>query len=502
MSAGGISEGPRPGRGRRRAPRRAESGQRRATRPESGTGGAGSGRAAAGSRRGRRAQQTRLTRRGRIVAWTCAVLAVLVVLGGGAATWIYQKLDGNINEADIDGRLGDNRPVSLSPGAKNILVVGSDSRDGTDGKYGKGFETMQSDTLMVVHISADRDWASVVSLPRDSWVEIPSCDKGNGNDSKSHHSKINESFAIGGMDGDIAGAAACTIRTVEHNTGLRMDHFMSMDFQGFKGMVDALDGVEVCLEEPIDDKKAHLKLPAGCQTIKGEDALGYVRARYSVGDGSDTSRIGRQQEFMDALAAKAKSKLTNGKAMYSFMEAFTGSLTTDPKLAGVRPLYDLAREVQGIPTKRLTFLTVPNYPRERDVPTDKANVVWQYPQAETLFTSLAKDKPISKKKLEQSAEETAALTPSQIRVNVLNGTDTAGKAAEVAEQLRAAGFQVATTGNAPTPTERTTIGYPQGLRSHASVLSGRVPGSDTKAGGGVPGVLTLTIGDDFRGLRS
>ena len=496
MSAGGISEGPRSGRGRRRAPRRADG-----TDPGR-TGAPRAGDAPRSRRAARKAKQTRLTRRGRVLAWTCGVLAALLVIGGGAASWLYQKLDGNINAADIDDRIGDNRPVSLSPGAKNILVVGSDSREGTDGKYGKGFETMQSDTLMIVHIAADRKWASVVSLPRDSWVEIPSCDKGNGKDSKSHHSKINESFAIGGMDGDVGGAAACTIRTVEHNTGLRMDHFMSMDFQGFKGMVNALDGVEVCPEEAIDDKKAHLKLPAGCQTIKGEDALGYVRARYSVGDGSDTSRIGRQQEFMDALAKKAKSKLTNGKAMYQFMEAFTSSLTTDPKLAGVRPLYDLARDVQGIPTKRLTFLTVPNYPRERDVPTDKANVVWQYPQAETLFTALAKDKRISKKKLEKSAEETAALTPSQIRVSVLNGTDTGGKAAEVAEQLRAAGFQVVTTGNAPSSSQQTTISYPQGLRSHASVLSGRVPGSDTKAGGDLPGVLTLTIGDDFRGLRT
>lgn len=490
MSGDGINEGRRPVRGRRRAARAAPSGE------ESGR--ARSRRAPSGRRAGKR---TRLTRRGRVLAWTCGVLAFVVLAGGGAISWVYQKLDGNIDSADIDDKLGDNRPVSLSPGAKNILVVGSDSREGTGGKYGKGFSTMQSDTLMMVHIAANREWATVVSLPRDSWVEIPSCEKGNDKTSKAHHSKINESYAIGGMDGDIAGAAACTIRTVEHNTGVRMDHFMSMDFQGFKGMVDALGGVEVCPEEAINDKKAHLKLPAGCQTIKGEDALGYVRARYSVGDGSDTSRIGRQQEFMDTLAKKAKSKLTNAKAMYEFMEAFTGSLTTDPDLAGVRPLYDLGRSVQGIPSKRLSFLTVPNYPRERDVPTDKANVVWQYPQAETLFTSLAKDKRISKKKLEESAEESAELTPAQIRVSVLNGTGSSGKAAEVAEELRAAGFQVVTTGNAPSPAERTKISYPQGLRAHASVLSGRVPGGGTEAGGSLPGVLTLTIGDDFRGLR-
>ncbi|WP_349636850.1 LCP family protein [Streptomyces sp. 549] len=414
---------------------------------------------------------------------------------------MYHRLDGNIDAADFDDRLGDNRPVSLTPGAKNILVVGSDSRDGMGDEYGGGFTTMQSDTLMIVHVAADRKWATVVSLPRDSWVEIPSCDKGNGNTSAPHHFKINEAYAIGGMSGDVSGAAACAIKTVEHNTGLRIDHYMSMDFNGFKGMVDAVDGVEVCPETAINDKKAHLQLEAGCQTLKGENALGYVRTRYSIGDGSDLGRIGRQQEFMEALAAKAQTKLTDPAALYGFLEAFTSSLTTDKDLAGIRPLYDLASSVKGIPANRLTFLTVPNYPRERDVPTDKANVVWQYPQAETLFTSLAKDREVNKKALEASARRSGAITPSQVRVQVLNGTGTPGKAAEVAEDLRGAGFQVVLTGNAPEDVSRTTITYPDGLATHASVLSGRVPGAATTSGGSAPGVLTLTIGDRFQGVR-
>ncbi|MCL7021336.1 LCP family protein, partial [Vibrio vulnificus] len=169
----------------------------------------------------------------------------------------------------------------------------------------------RSDTLMILHIAENREWATVVSIPRDSWVEIPACDMGDGVMSDPHHAKINESYALGGINGDAGGAAACTIRTLEQNTGLRIENFVSLDFLGFKDMVDALGGVDMCLDEPIDDVKAHVTLDAGCQTLNGEDALGFVRVRYSVGDGSDIGRIERQQEFMNALAEKAQSKLTS-----------------------------------------------------------------------------------------------------------------------------------------------------------------------------------------------
>ncbi|MFI1733704.1 LCP family protein [Streptomyces acidicola] len=438
----------------------------------------------------------RLTRRGRIVAWVAGGFAVLLLGVAGAGAWIYQDLDDNIQAADLDNKLGGNRPVNLSPGSKNILVVGSDSRDGANAGYGKGLTTMQSDTLMVVHIPADRKWATVVSFPRDSWVEIPACDKSDGTTSAELRSKINAAFAIGGTGGEVADAAACSIRTIEANTGLRIDHFMSMDFQGFKGMVNALDGIEVCPEQAINDEKAHLELEAGCQTVKDEKALGYVRARYSVGDGSDIGRIGRQQEFMEALADKAQSKLTSPNALYGFMQSATKSLTTDEDLAGIEPLYGLASELQGIPTDRLTFLTVPNYPREADVATDKANVVWQYPQAADLFTSLAKDREVDKKKL--TADGKNPVYASAVRVQVLNGAGVAGRAATVAERLREAGFTVVGTGNAPETTRTTAVAHPQGLETSADVLASRLP--DVKAGqsaDAAAGVVTLVVGSDL-----
>ncbi|MEZ3180195.1 LCP family protein [Streptomyces pimonensis] len=428
--------------------------------------------------------------------WGAGVCSALVLGVAGVGAWLYQDLSGNIQGADLDDKLGGDRPVNLSPGSKNILVVGSDSRDGDNAKYGKGLTTMQSDTLMVLHIPANREWATVVSFPRDSWVEIPACDKGDGAESAPHHAKINEAFAIGGTSGEIAEAAACTIRTIEDSTGLRIDHFASVDFQGFKGMVNALGGIEVCPEQAIHDDKAHLDLEAGCQTVRDEEALGYVRARYSIGDGSDTGRIGRQQEFMQALAEKAQSKLTSPNALYGFLQSATKSLTTDDDLAGIKPLYGLASELRGIPGDRLTFLTVPNYPREADVPTDKANVVWQYPQAADLFDALAKDREVDKKQLQADAEN--PLHASSVRVQVLNGDGVPGRAAAVAEKLRQAGFTVTGTGNAPETTRTTSVSHPQGLDAQAEVLASRLP--DVRArqeAGAAADVVTMVVGADL-----
>ncbi|WP_172638780.1 LCP family protein [Streptomyces tailanensis] len=437
------------------------------------------------------------TRKGRTLGWVAGSCAVLVLGVAGVGAWVYKDLDNNIIGADVDNKLGGDRPVNLSPGSKNILVVGSDSRDGANAKYGKDLTTMQSDTLMVLHIPANRKWATVVSFPRDSWVEISACDTGDGSTSSPHLAKINEAFAIGGAKGEVAGAAACSIRTIEENTGLRIDNFMSVDFQGFKGMVDALEGIEVCPEQPIKDEDALLDMEAGCQTVKGETALGYVRTRYAVGDGSDIGRIGRQQEFMEALAAKAKSKLTSPTSLYDFMQSATKSLTTDEDLAGIDPLYDLASELKGIPSDRLTFLTVPNYPREADVPTDKANIVWQYPQAADLFTSLAKDKEVDKERLQTQAKKDLVYA-SNVRLQVLNGTGVTGRAAEVAERLREAGFTVGGTGNAPETTGETTVTHPSDLAKQAKVLASRLPDTEaTQAADAPAGVVTLVVGTDL-----
>jgi hypothetical protein len=237
-------------------------------------------------------------------------------------------------------------------------------------------------------------------------------------------------------------------------------------------------------------------MKAGCQTVDGETALGYVRVRYGVGDGSDIGRIGRQQEFMNALVKKAKEKLTSPNSLYGFLQSATKSLTTDPDLAGIQPIYALANELKGIPSERLAFLTVPNYPREADVPTDRANVVWQYPQAANLFTSLAQDKEMTKAQLQAAVKD--LIYASQVRVRVLNGTGVSGRAAAVAEKLRVAGFTVTETGNAPETVTRTAVTYPTGLERQAAVLSSQLPKARSSASAdATAGVVTLVVGPDL-----
>ncbi|MEV6421075.1 LCP family protein [Streptomyces sp. NPDC051662] len=444
------------------------------------------------SPRGRPGRWDQYRRAGRWLA-----LAAALVLGTAAAGgWFYSALSGNIHGAGVDDALGDNRPRATQ-GGENVLIIGSDSRAGLGGAFGENLTTMQSDTLMLLHIGGSGEWATVVSFPRDSWVRIPSCRQGDGAVSTPHHFKINEAFAIGGSTGDTANAAACAIKTVEQNTRVRVDHFMIVDFRGFTGMVDALGGVEVCPRLPIHDKKAHLDLRAGCQTVKNEQALGYVRARYSLGDGTDIGRIGRQQEFMRALAAKARAQLYQPRALYGFLDAATESLTTDPELAGLEPLYNLASGIKRMPAERITFLTVPNYPRARDVPGDTANVVWHPPAAQQLFNALMNDREMSRSRLLKAAEQ---LPPAAgtVQVTVLNGTDVPGKARETAERLRALGFRINATGNAPAAAGRSTLTYPEGLAEQARSLATRLPGLDPAPSEGTkPGTLTLTIGPDL-----
>ena len=189
------------------------------------------------------------------------------------------------------------------------------------------------------------------------------------------------------------GGSACTIRTVEKLTNIRVDHHMVVDFHGFKDMVDAVDGVEVCLTEPIDDKAAKLRLPAGRVTLDGEQALGYVRARKSLGDGSDTDRMDRQQRFLGALVNKVQSNdvLLNPVKLYPVLDAATSSLTTDPGLASLRGLYELVRGMRDIPTERVQFLTVP---RESYVYNANRDQLVE-PEAERLFERLRTDAPVT-----------------------------------------------------------------------------------------------------------
>lgn len=329
-------------------------------------------------------------RRRRWVRGVGVGVAVVVVAAAGVGWAVYAKLDSNItpdNAAAAElARYDKERPSALVKGAQNILLIGSDSRSGDgNAEYGRDSGTERSDTTILLHLAADRRSATAVSLPRDLMVDVPGCLRPDGTRTEPMFAMFNYAFQVGG--------SGCTIRTVEKLTNVRIDHHMVVDFHGFKDMVDAVDGVQVCLKAPIRDKAAKLALPAGRVTLDGEQALGYVRARKSLGNGSDTDRMDRQQGFLGALVSKVQSDdvLFNPVKLYPVLDAATSSLTTDPELASLRGLYELVRGLRNIPTEHVQFLTVPResyiYNANRDQLVE--------PEAEKLFARLRVDATVA-----------------------------------------------------------------------------------------------------------
>jgi len=328
--------------------------------------------------------------RKKILIWGSASLALLLIAVTGVGFVMLRHFNTNLKQDDIRGLLGA-QPVNLHPQAENIMVIGSDSRQGLSKAYGSGLVTDQSDTLMIIHIPADRKWAEVMSIPRDSWVDIPACKMGNGQMSGPQQYKINEAFAIGNLDGNhTALGIACTVKTLEQDTGIYIDHFIAVNFTGFKDMVSALGGVYECNPTPINDPNSNLHLAAGTHLLTPTQALGYVRARYTLGDGSDLERIDRQQAFMSSLVGRVKSELLDPIAIYKFLDATTKSLTIDSQLGGVTGLYNLGQSLRGIPSSKIAFFTIPNVPRG-----DGANVLWKQPEAGQIFASFRDDVPAS-----------------------------------------------------------------------------------------------------------
>jgi LCP family protein required for cell wall assembly len=316
-----------------------------------------------------------------------AVLVVLLVAG----VLIYRHLDGNIQSLDVASGLGTDRPTAM-PKKKgvpnkpmNVLLIGSDTRAGAGNKIG-GDTPGLSDTTILLHLSGNRKLAYGVSLPRDAMVQRPKCKRkdGNGTD-PGGLTQFNEAYAIGG--------AACTGRTIEQLTGVHIDHFVVIDFNGFKKMVDALGGVKVCVPRDVDDTIGHIKLPKGTYTVKGQRALDYVRVRHDIGsvDNGDIGRMKRQQAFLASMSSKAVSAgtLINPVRLIKFLDAATKSLSTDPGLASIGKLRSLASSFNGIGLDKIQFLTVPFQPYAPD-----PNRLQWAPEATMLWKRMIADEPV------------------------------------------------------------------------------------------------------------
>ncbi|MFE7526436.1 LCP family protein [Kitasatospora sp. NPDC057542] len=332
----------------------------------------------------------RRCRRRWLTATACAGAFLLVATG--ALLWVaYRKLDGNIRTDSATDRLlaelEAERPARTAgaQGAENLLLIGSDDRSGANGAYGGEAGGQRSDTTILLHLAADRKRATAVSVPRDVMVAVPACEQPDGARSKPALMQFNQAFQTGGP--------ACSIRTVEQLSGIRIDHYVILDFSGFKAMVDAIGGVEVCVPQPIHDKDAMLDLPAGRRSLHGEQALGYVRARESLGDGSDTQRMGRQQQFLASLVRKVQSQgvLLNPAKLWPVLDAATSSVQADGGLSSLGALYDLTRDLRGIPSADVALLTAPRRPYRYDSDRDE----FVQPQTGQLFAALRDDQPVA-----------------------------------------------------------------------------------------------------------
>ncbi|QXJ24471.1 LCP family protein [Actinomadura graeca] len=402
------------------------------------------------------------TRRRTILRRTAIGMTAVLLLAGAGAVVLYRDLVGGIDQKHVGGHLGANRPKKLNK-SLNVLLIGSDTREGDNARYGAaaGMSGARSDTAILLHLSPNRDQAVGVSFPRDSMVKIPECEKEKGGTVPAQFGMLNAAFAYAGP--------TCTWKTLESLTGIHIDHFVQIDFSGFKRMVDALGGVEICLDRPVDDPRAELHLKAGKQTVKGEDALGYVRARYSLGNGSDLERIERQQRFMAAVVDKATggSMLTDPAKTYKFLKAATKSMTTDDEL-DLSTMRRLADGLKGMSAGQVRFVTVP----VEGYAADPNRVQWDMERAKPLFAAIQHDDDLPAEPVAQKQKPPA---PAEVKVTVVDAGGDARLVERTVRQLGRRGFDVAAKVEKSPAAAESRIVYAPAAEAQASALARIVP---------------------------
>lgn len=391
------------------------------------------------------------SRRRKIVRRALIGLGVFVlVLGVGAAAAIW-KLQANITDEALQDSVVKNQTPK---GAMNILFIGSDTRDLSTKEYGND-KSRRSDALMLVHFSKGNTRIDAVQIPRDTKLDLPACDDtGSGTFSGGTGMMINSA---------LEGGPGCSVRAVETLSNVRIDHFVELDFDGFASMVNALGGVNVCLDEAMVDKDAKLNLPAGKQKIKGKDALALARTRHAVGDGSDIGRLGHQQVVMSSIINEARSTsvLTRPDKLFRFVNALTKSITVDDGISSIPELTGLAKRARAVDDKNITFVTMPNGAAPDDV-----NRVVKTDDADTIFEAIAKDKemPVEGEDDEPAAgtgetggDEPVVDNTRAAVVKILNAARTSGLATSAQTSMTKLGYTVSGLQDAQTPAEATRI---------------------------------------------
>ncbi|WP_435969758.1 LCP family glycopolymer transferase [Streptomyces sp. Qhu_M48] len=463
----------------------------------------------------RRKRKQGASRKKKVLLWTGGTMAFVLVGGVTGAYMLYKELDGNIDVVDVAGA----ESKGFRKGeAFNILIIGTDKRTGEGNSgYGDKNSPGHADTTILFHVSADRTNATAVSIPRDLVTTIPECQtKQPGGSLLTIPGQQKARFNVSlGQDGRDAG---CTMRTVKELTGLTVDHFMMVDFNAVKELTTAVGGVKVCVEKPVNDRKSHLKLPAGESVIAGEQALAFVRTRSSFGNKSDLDRIKIQQQFLGSMIREMKSDetLTSPTKLLDLAKAATNALTVDKGIGSLSKLQDLAKELSGIDTKNISFATLPVI----DNPDEpKPITVVPHPtQAPQLFAALQADTSLTAvKKKTQDAKNAQAQAQAKllqgaraeaadVRVDVFNGSGITGAAQSTIVWLQNdQGVSRSTNkSNAPEKAAKTTLTYAPNQADQARTLADMMglaatalkPGTQD-AGEREP--MTLVLGADFKG---
>jgi LCP family protein required for cell wall assembly len=421
-------------------------------------------------------------------------LSVLVLGASGIGHAVVSGLETGIDRVDPFKDMK-NRPQGGH--GMNFLLVGTDGRDTISAteraKYKLGGEPCHcTDTLMLVHVSADKQRASVVSLPRDSYAELPEhTDKTTGKEHPAHPVKLNAAYAEGGPQ--------LTVRTVEHMTGVKVDHYLEIDFTGFMETVDTLGGVEICTTEPLKDSYTGLDLPAGTHELDGGKALQYVRSRHAD-RGTDLGRMQRQQKFMASLIKQTTSSgvLLNPVKFQQVASSVLKSVRAD-KGFGTEQMLALGKALRGFTPASSEFTSVPVENDTYPVKGIGSTVKWDTAKSQKLFRSLREDEPLAPKPPKQPPATLVEVAPRQIRVQVYNGTPKDGLGQQVDAALRGTGFN---TTRAPITgdlrnVKRTLVTYDPRWDRSAKSLATALPGCELRAVNGQGSTMKVTAGLDY-----
>jgi LCP family protein required for cell wall assembly len=440
---------------------------------------------------------------------TTGVVSLALVAGVAFAAFWFVRLQSNITKAPLSA--GENRDSGAAAANDKtdrlqILILGSDTRDGKNSDYGTSEDSTgygHSDVMMLLDISADNKRVNVMSFPRDLLVDVPQCTDHTNNQTFPARSgvMINEAMAEAGI--------GCAVDTVNKLTGLEIDHFMMADFNAVKELSKAVGGVSVCVSDPVFDPDSRLRLPKGNSLVEGEQALAFLRTRHAFGDGGDLGRIKGQQAFLSSMTRKLKDEgtLGNPQRLLQIADVVTQNLTVDNGLASVPSLLTIGGRLKDIDVSKVAFVAVPTQPAA----VDPNRLELAEPQASQLFSALRADLDLttpgatsSPAASQSPAAQPTATTPAVPAYNkaiqpvaVANGSGVATRAQELMAVLTGNGFTQAVSYLA-NPVDRTVVYYGAGFADVAAdvaTLYG-IPAAQVQQAAGVAGVQ-LYVGTDF-----